>query len=59
MELPCLSAQLQPFRSDWRSIWIYRIARFTLAGLFIVAGLIKLQRPEVFAVTIDAFGLHS
>lgn len=36
---------------------MYRGIRFVLAAMFIAAGIIKLQRPEVFAETIDAFGL--
>ncbi len=39
------------------SRWPYRIARLILAGLFLGAGIIKLQNPEVFAVTIRAFGI--
>lgn len=31
--------------------------RLILAGLFLSAGIIKLQNPEVFAVTIRAFGI--
>lgn len=36
---------------------LYLAVRLALAALFIVAGVIKLQDPRVFAVTIEAFGL--
>ncbi|MGE4298896.1 MAG: MauE/DoxX family redox-associated membrane protein [Desulfovibrionaceae bacterium] len=39
------------------SVWVYRTARLALAVLFLVAGVIKLQDPVTFAITIDAFGL--
>ncbi|MBI4803609.1 MAG: methylamine utilization protein MauE [Desulfovibrio sp.] len=35
----------------------YHLARTGLAVAFLVAGAIKLARPEVFAVTIKAFGV--
>ena len=33
------------------------VARTALAAAFLWAGAVKLARPEVFAVTIDAFGI--
>lgn len=39
------------------SSWPYRIVRWALAGMFLVAGVLKLADPAVFAATIDAFGL--
>ncbi|KMY68705.1 hypothetical protein AAU61_03555 [Desulfocarbo indianensis] len=39
------------------SIWSYRLVRVTLGALFIWAAVVKLMDPEVFAVTIDGFGL--
>jgi uncharacterized membrane protein YkgB len=39
------------------SIWTYRLLRWSLGIMFVWAGLVKLGQPEVFAVTIDAFGL--
>lgn len=39
------------------SLWTYRLTRFVLAGMFIVAGVLKLADPDIFAVTVDAFGL--
>ena len=54
-----------PQRTDWirflrqilHSVWLYRAIRWTLAGLFLMAGIIKLQDPKALALTIDAFGL--
>jgi len=37
--------------------WIYHAARIGLAVAFLAAGAIKLGRPEVFAVTVKAFGI--
>ena len=45
------------WRGFLQSIWLYRLIRVFLGGMFLVAGIIKLTQPEVFAVTIDAFGL--
>ena len=39
------------------SVWAYRLVRYALAILFVVAGCLKLSDPRVFAVTIDAFGI--
>lgn len=35
----------------------YRIVRVGLALMFLVAGVLKLADPQVFAVTIEAFGI--
>lgn len=35
--------------------WTYRLARWILGILFIYAGGVKLLRPEIFAVLLDAF----
>lgn len=40
-----------------RSLWPYRLVRWTLAGLFIWAGVLKLTDPPAFAVIINDFGL--
>jgi len=40
----------------WKS-WSYAAVRIGLALSFLVAGIIKIQDPMTFAVTIDAFGL--
>ena len=37
--------------------WLYRVVRWVLAAMFLVAGIIKLSDPQVFAVTVDAFGI--
>lgn len=39
------------------SLWLYRIIRWGVGGAFVYAGILKLTDPEVFAVTIDAFGI--
>ena len=39
------------------SIWPYRLARWVLAFIFLVAGGHKLTAPRSFAVIIDAYGL--
>lgn len=39
------------------SIWSYRLARCVLAGLFLVAGGLKLSDPGAFASTIKAFAI--
>jgi len=39
------------------SLWLYRLVRWTLAGLFIWAGALKLADPQAFAVIINDFGL--
>ncbi len=39
------------------SIWTYRTVRVVLAAMFLVAGALKLTEPQVFAVTIEAFGI--
>ena len=39
------------------SVWLYRSIKWTLAGLFLVAGILKLRDLRVLALTIDAFGL--
>ncbi|MFZ5799432.1 MAG: MauE/DoxX family redox-associated membrane protein [Thermodesulfobacteriota bacterium] len=48
-------------RRQWagviRSLWLYRLVRWTLAGLFIWAGALKLADPPAFAVIIGDFGL--
>lgn len=41
---------------SWRS-HIYTLVRIGLALSFLVAGMIKIQDPMTFAVTIDAFGI--
>lgn len=38
-------------------IWLYRIIRWLLGGLFCYAGLNKLYDPEAFGVIIDAYGI--
>lgn len=40
-----------------RSLWLYRLVRWALAGLFIWAGALKLADPPAFAVIISDFGL--
>lgn len=40
-----------------RSLWLYRLVRLSLAGLFIWAGGMKLADPPAFAVIINDFGL--
>lgn len=55
------------FRDIWRrglaeagiihSLWLYRLVRWSLAGLFIWAGGMKLADPSAFAVIIRDFGL--
>lgn len=40
----------------WKS-WSYAMVRVGLALSFLVAGIIKIQDPMTFAVTIDAFGI--
>ena len=37
--------------------WLYRLCRWTLGGIYIYAGGIKLMEPEIFAVLIDAYGI--
>lgn len=37
--------------------WLYRIARFALAALFIYGGVIKLFDPKAFAATISTYDL--
>lgn len=48
-------------RCQWamgiHSLWLYRLVRWTLAGLFIWAGALKLADPQAFAVIINDFGL--
>lgn len=39
------------------SPWSYRLARYVLAVLFLVAGVLKLSDPDSFAGTIRAFAL--
>ncbi|MHB8811484.1 MAG: MauE/DoxX family redox-associated membrane protein [Desulfobulbaceae bacterium] len=39
------------------SLWVYRLVRGTVAGLFIWAGALKLADPQAFAVIINDFGL--
>lgn len=38
-------------------IWIYRIIRWTLAGVFIWAGAVKLMAPKDFAKVIASYNL--
>ena len=38
-------------------IWTYRLIRWTLGGVFIYAGSLKLVSPVEFALMIDSFGL--
>jgi uncharacterized membrane protein YphA (DoxX/SURF4 family) len=40
----------------WKS-WPYAAVRIALAVAFLAAGIIKIQDPMTFAVTIDAFGI--
>ena len=40
-----------------RSISLYRLVRWSLAGLFAWAGIMKLADPDAFAVIISDFGL--
>jgi uncharacterized membrane protein YphA (DoxX/SURF4 family) len=37
--------------------WLYTLSRWVLGGIFIYAGGVKLLRPEIFAVLIDAYGI--
>lgn len=37
--------------------WIDRLLRWSLGGLFVVAGALKLRHPRDFAVVMEAFGL--
>ena len=37
--------------------WIYKLSRWSLGGIFIYAGSIKLLEPGTFAVLIDAYGI--
>lgn len=39
------------------SVWLYRLVRWTLSGLFIWAGGAKLMNPEAFGLIIGDFGL--
>lgn len=39
------------------SLWLYRLVRWTIAGLFLWAGVLKLEDPQAFAVIISDFGL--
>ncbi len=39
------------------SVWTYRVARLTLAGLFVVSGSIKLSDIHAFSRTIKAFAI--
>ncbi|RJQ43574.1 MAG: DoxX family membrane protein [Anaerolineaceae bacterium] len=39
------------------SLWLYRLVRWCLAGLFVWAGAMKLADPPAFAVIISDFGL--
>lgn len=39
------------------SIWMYRIIRWILAGIFIWSGVSKLIEPDNFAVIIDEFNI--
>ena len=38
-------------------VWLYRLCRWTLGGIFIYAGGIKLLEPEIFAILIEAYGI--
>jgi len=44
-------------RAVLASAWSYRVARCVLAGLFLVAGALKLSDPAAFAATIKAFAI--
>ncbi len=44
-------------RSVLTSVWLYRLIRTGLAGLFIYGGVMKLFDPKAFARTIDGYGL--
>lgn len=37
--------------------WLTPLVRYALAAAFFAAGVIKLSRPELFAVTVGAFGV--
>ena len=37
--------------------WFYKLCRWTLGGIFIYTGSIKLLEPEIFAVLIQAYGI--
>lgn len=39
------------------TVWLYRLCRWTLGGIFIYAGSTKLLEPEIFAVLIEAYGI--
>ncbi|MFO7716841.1 MauE/DoxX family redox-associated membrane protein [Desulfosarcina sp.] len=38
-------------------IWMYRLLRWFLGGLFIYSGATKLLTPQLFAVLIEAYGI--
>ena len=37
--------------------WIYKLTRWSLGGIFIYAGSIKLLDPKTFAILIEAYGV--
>ena len=39
------------------SLWVYRLIRWSLAGVFLYAGGTKLADPAAFAALIDAYGI--
>jgi hypothetical protein len=46
-----------PYRWIPQTVWLYRLVRWTLSGLFIWAGGAKLANPEAFGLIIGDFGL--
>lgn len=53
---PTLPAAMPLIRRCLTSIWTERAVRLALAGLFLVAGIIKLSDVRAFATVIKAFG---
>ena len=47
----------RPYRRIPHSVWLYRLGRWALSGLFIWAGGAKLANPEAFGLIIGDFGL--
>ncbi|SHL22706.1 Methylamine utilisation protein MauE [Desulfatibacillum alkenivorans DSM 16219] len=43
--------------SKFFPVWLYRVGRIVLAGVFLWSGIAKIQDPRSFAVIIEAFGL--
>ncbi len=52
-----MSGVTESINKVFHSIWLYRIIRWILAGIFIWAGTVKLLDPDNFAVIIDEFNI--